>query len=210
MKNIAIFVSGGGSNFKAIFKNIAKGNIPAKICLVVSNNPKCGAIDFANKNLLPTLIINKFRYPEAKHRESLLINKLKSLNLDLICLAGYLKKIPNSIVNYYKNKIINIHPSLLPEFGGKGFYGMKVHNAVIQSKKKITGATVHFVDGKYDNGPIIIQEKIIIDNKDDVITLAKKVLEIEHNIYVKAIKAFCEGRIFWENNKPLIGVEIEN
>ena len=210
MKNIAIFVSGGGSNFKAIFKNITQGNILAKICLVVSNNPNCSAIDFAKKKLLPTLIINKFRYQEAQYLESLLMDKLKPLNLDLICLAGYLKKIPNSIVTYYKNKIINIHPSLLPEFGGKGFYGMKVHNAVIKSKKKITGATVHFVDEKYDNGPIIIQESIIVDNNDDVTSLAKKVLKIEHSIYVEAVKAFCEGRILWKNNKPLIEVEIEN
>ena len=105
---------------------------------------------------------------------------------------------------------MNIHPALLPDFGGKGYYGMKVHEAVIQSNAVESGATVHFVDDKYDHGPIVAQEKVIIKVDDTANSLAKKVLAVEHSIYPKVVKAFCENRIIWENNQPKIEVAIEN
>ena len=210
MKKIAIFASGGGSNFKAIYKKIISGDIPAKISIVVSNNPNCGAINFAEKNALPTFIFNKVRYPDSHSRNVILMQNLLKANIDLICLAGYMKMIPNNIVAQYKNCILNIHPSLLPDFGGKGFYGMKVHEAVIQSNAIESGVTVHFVDDKYDHGPIVIQKKVKVEADDTPDVLAKKVLILEHRIYPEVVKAFCEGRIVFENNKPKIEVIIEN
>ena len=210
MKNISIFASGEGSNFKAIYEKIISGDIPAKICLVVSNNPDCGAINFAENNALPTLIIKKAPYVDSHYRDMILMQNLLKANIDLICLAGYMKMIPKKIVNHFENRILNIHPALLPDFGGKGFYGMKVHQAVIESKSVESGATVHFVDDQYDHGPIVTQQKVIIETDDTVDSLAKKVLAVEHRIYSEVVKAYCEDRIMWKNNQPKIEVIIEN
>ena len=210
MNRIAIFASGGGSNFIAIHKNILSGYIIAKISIVISNNSNCGAIQYAKQNSIPFYIINKIRYPDKKDLEKKLMESLIKYKIDLICLAGYMKLIPKKIVLFYKNSILNVHPALLPAFGGKGFFGKKVHQAVLNSKIKQTGATVHFVDEKYDNGQIILQKKIDIDLTDDINSIAKKVLDIEHIIYSKVIKAFCEKKILWKNNKPIIEVTSED
>ena len=203
-KKIAIFASGTGSNFINIVNNIKNGKIDAQIVLLVSNNPKCGAIDFATQNKIKYKIINDFRYPDevARCKEYELV--LKYYKTDLILLAGFMKKIPQNIVDIYKNRIMNIHPSLLPKYGGEGFYGMKVHNAVVNANEEYSGATVHLVNEEYDKGPIIIQEKIALSNSDDANSLSKKVLKIEHKIYIKAVKAFCEKQIVITTNKVLI------
>ena len=204
MKKIAIFASGRGSNFKAIYERIISGDIPAEISIVVSNNPSCGAINFAKKNALLTLIVNQTQYSTPYALNVILKQNLLRADVDLICLAGYMKMIPKNIVGHFKNCILNIHPSLLPNFGGKGFYGMKVHESVIQSNVVESGATVHFVDNKYDHGPIIAQKKIMILNTDNAEILAEKVLKVEHKLYPEVIKAFCENRINWESGLPKI------
>ena len=204
MKKIAIFVSGGGSNFKAIYEKIISRDIPAEISIVVSNNSNCGAINFAKKNILPTFIVNKTRFPNPNTRNMMLKQNLLKADVNLICLAGYMKRIPENIVAHFKNCILNIHPALLPDFGGKGYYGMKVHEAVIQSNAVESGATVHFVDNKYDHGPIIAQNKVMILNTDNAEILAEKVLKVEHILYPEVIKAFCENRINWESGLPKI------
>ena len=210
MKKIAIFASGGGSNFKAIYEKIISGYIPAEISIVVSNNPNCGAINFAKKNTLHTFIVNKNRYPNSDTRNMILKQNLLNSDVNLICLAGYMKIIPENIVNHFKNCILNVHPALLPDFGGKGYYGMKVHEAVIQSNAVESGATVHFVDDRYDHGPIVAQENVTVKGDDTANSLAEKVLAVEHRIYPKVVKAFCENRIVWENNQPKIEAVIEN
>ena len=210
MKKIAIFASGEGSNFKAIYEKIKSGDIYAEISLVVSNNPNCGAINFAKKNALTTFIVNQIRYPKPETQNMILKQNLLEADINLICLAGYMKMIPENIVAHFKNCILNIHPALLPNFGGKGFFGMKVHKAVIQSHATESGATVHFVDEKYDHGPIVVQEKVTIKVDDTANSLAEKVLAVEHSIYPEVVKAFCENRIVWENNQPKIEVIIEN
>ena len=204
MKKIAIFASGGGSNLKAIYEKIISGEIPAEISLVVSNNPNCGAINFATKKTLLTLIVNKNRYPDPHTQNMILMQNLLKANVDLICLAGYMKMISINIIDHFKNCILNTHPALLPHFGGKGFYGIKVHEAVIQSNAVESGATVHFVDNKYDHGPIIAQKKIMILNTDNAEILAEKVLKVEHKLYPEVVKAFCENRINWESGLPKI------
>ena len=210
MKKIAIFASGEGSNFKVIYEKIIAWDIPAEICLVISNNPSCGAIDFAEQNSLPTFIVNKTRYPDSHSRDTILMQNLLKADIDLICLAGYMKMIPKNIVTHFENRVLNIHPALLPDFGGKGFYGMKVHEAVIQSNADESGATVHFVDAKYDHGPIVDQEKVNVSADDTADSLAQKVLAAEHRIYPKVVKAYCEDRIVWKNNQPEIEVAIED
>ncbi len=200
-KRIVIFASGGGSNFKSIHAKIKEGFIQAEVVLVVSNNPKCGAIEYAKLNGITTLILNSIRYPENKTRKEILSRGLLKSKCDLIVLAGYMKLIPKEIVREYSGKIINIHPALLPAFGGKGFYGMNVHKAVIKSGAKYSGPTVHFVDEEYDKGSIIAQKIVSVNSDDTPEDLAKRVLVEEHQIYPEVVKAYCENRIMFSKSK---------
>ena len=201
-KKIAIFASGTGSNFISIHRQICDGNINGDIVLLLSNNPNAKAIEFAKSNGIDFKIISKEIALDKSLHEDFLLNSLTEI--DLIVLAGYLKMIPSRVISKYKNKIINIHPSLLPKFGGKGFYGMKVHQAVIDSKEAFTGASVHFVDEIYDNGPIIMQEKIDVLDNDTPDTISKKVLEVEHRILPYIVKKFCLNQIIFKDNLPVI------
>ena len=209
MKEIAVFASGGGSNFKSIQENIESGNISARIKLLVSNNVKSGAVKYAKEKKIDIFIINKIRFPDIEIGEDLLLEALKIKQIDLICLAGYMKLISKSIIKEFKDCILNIHPALLPNFGGKGFFGMNVHKAVIESGVKESGVTIHFVNEKYDEGQIIAQEKIAIRSKCTPNILAREILKIEHKLYPKIIKAFCEDRLFVHNNY-LTEIKIEN
>ena len=202
-KKIVVFASGSGSNFISIYNYIDEGYINAEIVLLISNKPNCGAVNFAKKHGISTAVIDRNVMEDSVKYQEFLLSKLSFADTDLIVLAGYLKMIPKEIVCIYENKILNIHPSLLPKFGGKGYYGMKVHQAVIESKESFTGATVHFVNTKYDEGPILLQKKIEICN-DDADSIAEKVLKIEHEILPYTIKAFCDDKIRWIDNKPLI------
>ena len=204
MKKIAVFVSGGGSNFIAIHRQIIQGNILGKIVMVFSNNPNCGAIKFAEENSIPIFIINGILYPNPHTRDEFLLKTCLKAEIDLICLAGFMKMLPQNIVKHYEYKILNIHPGLLPEFGGKGFYGMRVHEAVINTGKRESGATVHFVDEIYDHGPIILQKKVEVMETDTPESLAARVLKVEHELFPEVVKAFCENKIIMENNKPKI------
>ena len=195
MKNIAIFASGEGSNFQSIHHHILSGEILGCIVLAVSNNLNSGAIKYARKNNISTFIINEINNLNSVSWEELLMKELDRNSIDLICLAGYLKLLPKSIIHNYQNKIMNIHPALLPQFGGKGFYGNKVHEAVIESGIKKSGVTIHFVDEKYDHGKIIAQQTVEVQSDDTIEKLAKKVLLVEHKLYPQVVKAFCEDRI---------------
>ena len=210
MKKIAVFASGGGSNFKSIQKNIELGNIRAQIKLLISNNVSSGALKYAKEKKIDTFIINKTRFPNSERGENLLLKKLKMEKIDLICLAGYMKLVSKSIVKEYKDCILNIHPALLPNFGGKGFFGMNVHEAVIDSGAKESGVTIHFVNEKYDKGQIIAQEKIIIKSDYTPELLAREILKIEHVLYPKIIKAFCEDKLLGDNDFHVTEVKIEN
>ena len=197
MKNIVVFASGTGTNFINIYKKLKLGNIN----LLISNNANCGAVVFAKKNNINFKIINKSR---SENLEKDYENVLEKYNPDLILLAGFLKKIPKKIINLYKNKIMNVHPSLLPKYGGKGFFGINVHKSVIKSKDKISGATIHFVDDKYDEGPIVLQKKIDVLKNDSAESLSKKILQIEYDLFLKAVTLFCEDKIRILNKKVII------
>ena len=202
-KKIVVFASGTGSNFINITKKIHSHHLSAQVCLLVSNNPNCGAVKFASKNKMDVFIYNSDRFPD-DNEQNFLIQKLEYYDLDLILLAGYMKKISKKLVDRFKNKIMNIHPSLLPLYGGKGFYGIKVHKEVFKNKDKESGATVHFIDANYDTGPILIQKKVRLKRDDSAEDIAQKVLKIEHKIYFEALELFCNDQIYWNNNKPLI------
>jgi len=188
MKSIVVFASGGGSNFKSIYNGTLNGKIKnTSISLLISNNPKSGAVLFAKEKDIDVFILNANRYPDNDEYESVLIEKLKKVKPILVILAGYMKLIPSKTTSIYKGKIINIHPGKLPDFGGKGFYGMNVHQAVINSGVKETAITIHYVNEEYDKGMIIHQEKIPINRDDSVESLAKRVLLMEHKIYPQII-----------------------
>jgi len=194
MKRLAVLVSGGGSNLQSIIDSTKNGILKgiAEVSLVISNNPNAFGLQRANKENIKNIAFDyKLMNPEEYDKQ--MLSALKDYKVDLICMAGYLKKLPDIIVNEYKNKILNIHPALLPKFGGKGMYGHFVHEAVVKSKEKKTGATVHFADGNYDTGKIIIQNTIDILESDTADDVAKKVLGIEHEIYPQAIKKVIEN-----------------
>ena len=185
MKKLVIFASGSGSNMQAIIDEIEAGGIHAEIVGLIVNKPDIKSIERAKKINVPVSIITdkgNISYT------SKLRKQLSAWSPDLIVLAGFLKKIPTTIIKEYKNKIINIHPALLPKFGGKGFYGMNVHKAVLESGDKESGCTVHFVNEEYDKGPIISQAKVPVHSSDTPGILAKRVLEAEHKLLPSVIK----------------------
>lgn len=203
LKNIAVFASGRGSNFFAILQEVKKGRIRGRICCVVSDRQNPPVFELAKKEGIPTHWICRKQFKTGDDYVRALIELLESYKIDLVVLAGYLKLIPAPVVSRYRNSIINIHPALLPNFGGKGYYGMKVHEAVIKSGVKITGVTVHFVDERYDNGPIILQEPVKVLPDDTPETLAERVLEVEHRVYPEVVKAFCEDKLLVEGRNVI-------
>ena len=200
MKRLAVFASGKGSNFRAIFGQIDAGQIPAIICMFMTDNPQAKGLQFARSRDIPSYAMDTKMpgFPEK------ILRLLEDHRVDLVGLAGYMKLIPEQVVTRFENRIINIHPALLPSFGGKGCYGMNVHKKVIQSGVKKTGVTVHFVNRIYDGGQIIAQETVNVFPEDSADVLAEKVLKIEHELYPDILKAICEDRLNWINGKPWI------
>jgi phosphoribosylglycinamide formyltransferase-1 len=202
--NIAIFASGRGSNFQAILSAIDAGLLPARVTVLISNKSDGGALDIARARRIQTSQLSQKMFPSEEALAEAMLNVLSQQRVELLVLAGYLKKIPLQVVRRYRNRIVNIHPALLPLFGGVGMYGHFVHEAVIASGVKVSGATVHIVDEEYDRGPIVMQKTVEIIQEDTPDSLAAKVLKIEHEIYPLALKAFAEGKIKIEGRKAWI------
>jgi len=202
--NIAVFASGRGSNFEALLKAIERGGLPAQVTLLVSNKTEAGALEIARSRNIPAFHINQQQFPSEDAYTTRLLDLLDQHRAELIALAGYLKRMPTRVIERFRNKILNVHPALLPSFGGAGMYGMHVHEAVIHSGVKVSGATVHIVDEEYDRGPIVMQKAVEVANDDTPQTLAAKVLRIEHEIFPLAIKAFAEDRVRIEGRKSWI------
>lgn len=201
MKNIVVFASGGGTNLQALIDAARDGRIDGKIVLVVSNKTGAGALERAAKAGIPaeTAVQKDFKTPEAydEHLAGLCLKH----KADLVCLAGFMLKLGPKMLSAFRGRIMNVHPALLPSFGGKGFYGSKVHGAVIESGAKVSGATVHFVDENYDCGPIIIQQPVPVLPGDTPEALAKRVNTVELAIYPKAAALFCAGLLKLEGRK---------
>ncbi|MGI6594313.1 MAG: phosphoribosylglycinamide formyltransferase [Christensenellales bacterium] len=188
MKKIAVFVSGSGTNLQNIIDAIEKKEINATIALVVASKQGIFAIERAKNANIPVSIYDKGNYENLSLMYADLIDELKEKEVEYIVLAGYLTILTPNIINAYRQKIINIHPSLLPKFGGKGYYGLKVHKAVIEAKEEVSGATVHFVDEEIDTGDIIAQVKVPVYEYDTPEILQARVLKEEHKLYIKALK----------------------
>ena len=183
MTRIAIFASGAGSNALKIIEYF-KNHETIGVALVVCNKPGAGVIDIAGSNNIPVLMIDKERFFRGDGH----VADLASFNIDFIVLAGFLWKIPVTLTNAYPSSIINIHPAVLPNYGGKGMYGMNVHTAIINAGEKESGITIHYVDEHYDNGDIIFQDKVSIDLSDTPETLAAKIHSLEHEHFPRIIE----------------------
>ncbi len=201
---IAVFASGTGTNFQTISNNIDKGEITAEIGVVISNNKDSGALKFASEKGFRTEHISKKQFSGFDEMSGRILEILEKESIDLIVLAGYMKLLHSKIVKHFENRIMNIHPALLPSFGGKGFYGERVHKAVLETGAKVTGVTVHFVNEVYDQGPIILQECVPVMDDDDHHSLASRVLKVEHSLFSKAIHLFQRGFLSVDGRKVSI------
>lgn len=200
MLKVAVFVSGRGSNLKAIL-NSPKLTDLITVDAVISDRTDCPAFEIARNNLIDVFSLHKDTGSLSYNQ---LAEFLVSRNIGLIVLAGFLKMIPSDVISNFKNKIINIHPALLPSFGGKGMYGMNVHRAVFNSSAQVSGATVHFVDESYDTGKIVAQKCVDISNVNSPGEIAEKVLKEEHKLLPFVIEKFAEGKIIIKNNRVYI------
>lgn len=190
---IAFFVSGRGSNMKAVIDNIINGRLLADAVCIISNNSNANALKHAVQREIATYHISHTTNPN-DHDEKI-IEMLDKHQANIICLAGYLKKVSNKIIQHMKGRVINIHPSLLPKYGGEGMYGINVHKAVIQAKESKSGATVHVVNSEYDSGRILLQGEVPVKEDDTPESLADRVLKLEHDIYTDALMMIVSGDI---------------
>lgn len=199
-----MFISGRGSNLKTILDKIDNKEIDGEVKVVISDREKAKGLSYVEKKDIQGIYIGNNNYNNSFERTEKTLEILKKNDIDLIVLAGYMSIIPKKIVEKYRNRIINIHPSLIPSFCGKGYYGKKVHEKVVEYGVKITGATVHFVDEGTDTGPIILQKPVEVYFNDTVESLSKRVLDVEHKILPLAIKLFTEDRIHVKGRKVKI------
>ena len=186
MVKIGVLISGGGTNLQAVIDGCENKSINGEVRVVISNKENAYGLERARNHNIKAI---------CEKDEDKIIEVLKANEIELVILAGYLKIVSPKLVNEYRNKIINIHPSLIPAFCSKGYYGEKVHQGVIDYGAKVTGATVHFVDEGADTGPIIMQKTVEVKQDDDTKKLAKRVLEVEHEILTKSISMFCENKL---------------
>lgn len=206
MLNIAVFVSGGGTNLQALIDAQDRGEIKnGKITFVLASNENAYALERAKKAGIDTAVVNRKQYESKADYDKAVLKTLDGRDIDLIVLAGFLSILGEDLVSKYNNRIINVHPSLIPLFCGDGFYGKKVHKAVLDSGMKVTGATVHFVNEITDGGAIILQKAVPIEQGDNEDILQYRVMrQAEWEILPKAVSLFCDGRIKINGNKTEI------
>ena len=203
MKKIAVFASGGGTDFQSVIDANERDKF-CEIKYLVASKEGVGAIERAKKAGIETAVFSKKDYPSLEELYERLAAFLKAGGVDYIVLAGWLKIIPASFIEAFKDKIINIHPSLIPSFCGKGFYGLKVHEAALGYGVKVSGATVHFVEADVDAGAIVMQRAVSVEDGDTPESLQARVLKAEHEILPLCVKLLCEGRIAKEGRKVYI------
>ncbi len=193
--NIAVFLSGGGSNLQALIDASESQNLNAVIKLVVSSKKKAFGLKRAEDQNIKTEVYRERDFENFQLYEKHLLEILRNSDIDYIALSGYLKLIPALVIENYRGKILNIHPALLPKYGGKGMYGRHVHQAVIDNQEKESGATVHLADEIYDHGKILAQGKVTVEQDDTPESLQKKILQIEHKLYPETIEKYIRGEI---------------
>lgn len=206
MKNIVVLVSGGGTNLQALIDAEKSGEIKSgKITCVISSNPDAYALERAKNNNIETAVIRRKDYADFEGYDKALTELLISKKADLVVLAGFMTILGHEVISAFKNKMINIHPALIPSFCGEGFYGLHVHEAALSKGVKLSGATTHFVTEECDGGPIIMQRAIEIKNDDTPQTLQRRIMEnIEWKILPLSVELFCSDKIVVKDNKTII------
>lgn len=211
MQKIAVLVSGGGTNLQAILDAIEEGSIRnTKVSVVISNNPKAYALERARKKGIEAVCISPKDFPSREEFNDAFLAKLDCYGVDLVVLAGFLVVIPKKMIARYQNRIINIHPSLIPSFCGTGYYGLKVHEAALARGVRVTGATVHFVDEGTDTGPILLQKAVEVKPQDTPETLQRRVMEeAEWKLLPQAIDLIGAGRVAVRGGRAVIAEAAE-
>ncbi len=206
MKRIVVLVSGGGTNLQALIDAQNRGEITrGRITCVISSNPNAYALERAAKNGIETEVIRRRDFADFDEYDSALTALLKAKNADLVVLAGFMTILGSQVINAFENRIINIHPALIPSFCGEGYYGLRVHEEALKKGVKVTGATAHFVNEICDGGPIILQKAVEVLDGDTPEVLQKRVMEqAEWKILPKAVALFCEDKIKVTDNKTVI------
>ncbi|OLD59486.1 MAG: phosphoribosylglycinamide formyltransferase [Armatimonadetes bacterium 13_1_40CM_3_65_7] len=192
---IGVLVSGHGTNLQSILDGCARGEIPGRVVVVASTTAKAYALVRARQAAVPAVVLAPRSFPDRQTYDARLAEVLQAHDVDLVCLAGFLRILTPRFVDLFRGRIMNIHPALLPAFGGVGMYGPRVHDAVLASGAKISGCTVHFVDETPDGGPIILQAAVPVHDDDSVDSLAARIAEREHHLYPEAIRLFAGGRL---------------
>lgn len=201
---VGVFASGSGSNLQSIIDQSMAGKINAEVTVVISNNSKAGALERAARHGIPHYHISVKQFATEWQYVQKLLDVLQEHQVQLVALAGYMKMMPIAVIREYKDKMINVHPALLPDFGGKGMYGHFVHEAVLAGGRAVSGATIHLVDEEYDQGPIVAQRSVPVKSDDTPETLAARVLTVEHELYPEVIQLFALGRIKVIDRKVII------
>lgn len=203
---IAVMVSGHGrgSNLQALIDACGNGLIPGSVVLVIGSRKGAPALDRAKAAGIETIVLRRDKNDRDEAYADSLLEALASHRVDLVCLAGYMRLLPSKVVTAYRWRIMNVHPALLPGFGGRGMFGHAVHEAVVASGATESGCTVHFVDEEYDHGPIILQRKVPVLPNDTPDDLAARVLPVEHRTYAEAVRLFAEGRLRVEDGRVLV------
>lgn len=195
MLRIGVLISGSGTNLQSLMDACRAGEIDGEVVLVVSNRASAYGLVRAEEAGIPAIHLSAKAFSSAESYDRELMRRLKEAEVDLVVLAGYLRVLTPDFVSAFENKMMNIHPSLIPSFCGDGYYGIKVHEAAVRRGVKLSGATVHFVDNGTDTGPIILQEAVAVEAQDTAESLQQKILQIEHRLLPRAVALFCEGKL---------------
>lgn len=192
---LGFLASGRGSNMQAIIRACKDGKLDASPAAVISNNRESGALAIARVEFIPAYHLSNQSHPDPEALDGAITDTLQQHRVNLVILAGYMKQIGPRLLQAYRNRILNIHPSLLPKFGGQGMYGMRVHEAVLAAGDRVTGVTVHLVDAEYDGGLILAQRQVPVAPEDNPESLAARVLDVEHQLYLEVLQGITNGKI---------------
>ncbi len=199
---LAVLVSGGGTTLRNLLTKIEEGELDARVVTVISNNPAARALEFARQAGVPTAVVERRSFPSVTEFSEAVFGHVRAAEPQLVAMGGFLKRV--DIPPDFHNRVMNIHAALIPAFCGHGYYGHRVHQAVLDHGVKITGCTVHFVDQEYDHGPIILQATVRVLDDDTAETLAARVFEAECEAYPRAIRLFAEGKLHVEGRRVRI------
>ena len=192
---LGFLASHGGSNMQAVIDACRDGRLSAEPRVVISNNSRSGALRRADDAGIPRYHVSTVTHPDDDARDRAIVGILERHGVDLVVLGGYMKKLGPVTIARFRNRIVNVHPALLPRFGGRGFYGLAVHEAVIASGESVTGATIHLVDEQLDHGAVLAQRRVAVEESDTPETLAARVLAVEHCLYVDTLRRIASGEI---------------